>query len=76
MLELSQFSIRQYARPNGEVVALLVIAPSKTDRERVLPVSAELFHVMACILRRLTNSGSSILTGQLVPDRLFGAPER
>jgi site-specific recombinase XerD len=54
MLELSQLSIRQYVRPNGEVIALLVIAPSKTDRERVIPITAELFHVIACILRRLT----------------------
>jgi hypothetical protein len=45
LLELSQLSIRQYQRPNGEVVALLVIAPSKTERERVIPMSAELFHV-------------------------------
>jgi hypothetical protein len=36
LLELSQLSIRQYRRPNGEVVALLVVAPSKTDRERVI----------------------------------------
>ncbi|MFJ9914713.1 tyrosine-type recombinase/integrase [Actinacidiphila glaucinigra] len=57
LLELSQLSIRQYKRPNGEVVALLVIAPSKTDRERVIPVSAELFHVLACIIRRLTRGG-------------------
>ena len=54
LLELSQLSIRQYQRPNGEVIALLVVAPSKTDRERVIPMSAELFHVIACILRRLT----------------------
>lgn len=54
LLELSQLSIRQYQRPNGEVVAMLVIAPSKTDRERVVPVSAELFHVLACLIRRLT----------------------
>src|SRR5205823_9097248 len=47
LLELTQLSIRQYARPNGEVIGLLVIAPSKTDRERVLPMSAELFHVIA-----------------------------
>ncbi|MEY9965937.1 site-specific recombinase XerD [Streptacidiphilus sp. MAP12-16] len=60
LLELSQLSIRQYQRPNGEVVALLVIAPSKTDRERVIPVSAELFHVLACIIRRLTNGRSSV----------------
>jgi hypothetical protein len=54
LLELSQLSIRQYQRPSGEVIALLVIAPSKTDRERVIPVSAELFHVLACITRRLS----------------------
>jgi len=54
LLELSQLSIRQYQRPNGEVIALLVVAPSKTDRERVIPISAELFHVIATIIRRLT----------------------
>ncbi|MYR91750.1 hypothetical protein GTY41_44295 [Streptomyces sp. SID685] len=31
--ELSHLSNRQYQRPCGEVVGLLVIAPSKTDRE-------------------------------------------
>ncbi|WP_406732183.1 tyrosine-type recombinase/integrase [Streptomyces sp. NBC_01794] len=60
LLELSQLSIRQYRRPNGEVVALLVIAPSKTDRERVIPVSAELFHIIACIIRRLAKNRSTI----------------
>ncbi|QJY50783.1 site-specific integrase [Pseudonocardia broussonetiae] len=60
VLELSQLSIRQYVRPNGEVVALLVIAPSKTDRERVIPMTAELFHVIACIIRRLTRGRPAI----------------
>lgn len=60
LLELSQLSIRQYQRPNGEVIALLVIAPSKTDRERVIPMSAELFHVIACILRRLTSDRRTV----------------
>ncbi len=60
LLELSQLSIRQYQRPNGEVIALLVIAPSKTDRERVIPMSAELFHVIACILRRLTRDRRAV----------------
>jgi hypothetical protein len=60
MLELSQLSIRQYVRPNGEVVALLVIAPSKTDRERVIPMTAELFHVIATIIRRLTRDRPTI----------------
>jgi site-specific recombinase XerD len=43
LCELTHLSIRQYQRQNGEVIALLVIAPSKTDRERVIPISAELF---------------------------------
>ncbi|MEU8310625.1 site-specific integrase [Actinomadura sp. NPDC048955] len=50
--ELSHLSIRQYQRPNGEVIALLVVTPSKSDRERVIPMSAELFHVIAQIIRR------------------------
>jgi len=60
MLELSQLSTRQYVRPNGEVIALLVIAPSKTDRERVIPMTAELFHVIACVIRRLTRDRPAI----------------
>lgn len=60
LLELSQLSIRQYQRPNGEVIALLVIAPSKTDRERVIPMSAELFHVVARIIRRLTHGRATV----------------
>jgi site-specific recombinase XerD len=60
LLELSHVSIRQYQRANGEVIALLVIAPSKTDRERVIPMSAELFHVIAQIVRRQTRGGAVI----------------
>jgi site-specific recombinase XerD len=60
LLELSHLSIRQYQRPNGEVIGLLVIAPSKTDRERVIPMSAELFHVIAEIIRRHTRTGRPI----------------
>ncbi|WP_198165593.1 site-specific integrase [Nocardia fusca] len=54
LCELTYLSIRQYQRPSGEVIALLVIAPSKTDRERVIPMPAELFHIIAQILRRHT----------------------
>ena len=57
MLELTEVSIRQYERPNGEVIGLLVIAPSKTDRERVVPMPAELFHALATILRRHRRDG-------------------
>jgi site-specific recombinase XerD len=60
VLELSQLSIRQCVRPNGEVIALLVIAPSKADRERVIPMSAELFHVVATIIRRLNGTGRTV----------------
>ena len=57
LVELAHTSIRQYQRPTGEVIALLVIAPSKTDRERVIPMSAELFHVIAMIVLRQTRCG-------------------
>jgi site-specific recombinase XerD len=58
--ELTHLSVRHYQRSNGEVIALLVIAPSKTDRERVIPMSAELFHVIATITRRHTHDGKAI----------------
>lgn len=54
LVELTHLSVRQYQRPNGEVVALLVVSPSKSDRERVIPMSAELFHVIAQMIRRHT----------------------
>ncbi|MFE4823847.1 tyrosine-type recombinase/integrase [Streptomyces sp. NPDC056704] len=60
MCEVSHLSIRHYQRNNGEMVALLVISPSKTDRERVIPMSAELFHVIASVIRRHTRDGNSV----------------
>ncbi|MEV0650117.1 site-specific integrase [Phytomonospora sp. NPDC050363] len=54
LVELTHLSVRLYRRPNGEVVALLVVSPSKSDRERVIPMSAELFHVIAQVIRRHT----------------------
>ncbi|MGQ4484313.1 tyrosine-type recombinase/integrase [Streptomyces sp. SAS_281] len=60
LCELSHLSIRQYQRPKGEVIALLVIAPSKSDRERVIPMSAELFHAVAQIVRRQTRNKRTI----------------
>lgn len=60
LLELTQLSVRQYTRPGGEVIALLVIAPSKTDRERVIPMSTELFHIIAAIIGRHTSGGRKI----------------
>lgn len=60
MCELTHLSIRQYQRGSGEVIALLVVAPSKTDRERVIPMSAELFHVIASVVRRHARHGRPI----------------
>ncbi|MFD6550474.1 tyrosine-type recombinase/integrase [Streptomyces sp. NPDC058398] len=60
LVELTHLSIRQYQRPNGEVIALLVVAPSKSERERVIPMSAELFHAVAQIIRRQTRNGQAI----------------
>jgi hypothetical protein len=60
LTELTHLSIRQYQRPNGEVIALLVVAPSKSDRERVIPMSAELFHAVAQVVRRQTPGGEPI----------------
>ncbi|WP_432741795.1 tyrosine-type recombinase/integrase [Streptomyces sp. JH002] len=76
MCELTHLSIRQYLRPNGEVIALLVIAPSKTDRERVIPMSAELFHVIASIIRRHARTGRPIprVTRYDPHDKLWSPP--
>jgi site-specific recombinase XerD len=76
LLELTQLSIRQYQRPNGEVIALLVIAPSKTDRERVIPMSADLFHVLAAVIRRHTRDGRTVplITRYDAAERLHSPP--
>jgi integrase len=53
LLELSHLSIRHYRMADGQLVVLLQIAPSKTDRERVLPVCPELAHALARIVARV-----------------------
>jgi integrase len=60
LLELTHLSIRNYQRTNGEVIALLVIAPSKADRERVIPMSAELFHPIAQVVKRLRSQYGTV----------------
>ncbi|WP_217572522.1 site-specific integrase [Streptomyces sp. GbtcB7] len=60
LTELTHLSIRQYQRPNGEIIALLVVAPSKNDRERVIPMSPDLFHAIAQIVRRQTKYSRQI----------------
>ena len=55
LLELTHLSIRRYTQPDGEVMPQLHVAPSKTDAERVLPVSPELASVLAHIITRISD---------------------
>jgi integrase len=54
LLELSHHSLVQYRLPTtGELIPLLQIAPSKTDKERLLVVNPELADVLAHIINRI-----------------------
>ena len=54
LLELTHNSFVAYTLPTtGEVIPLLQITPSKTDRERLLVVSPELAEVLAIIIQRV-----------------------
>lgn len=58
--ELTHTSIAQYRLPStGELLPLLQIAPSKTDRERVLLVSPELADVLAAIISRVRGASDT-----------------
>lgn len=51
LLELSHHGLVQYRLPTtGELIPLLQIAPSKTDKERLLVASPELADVLAQIV--------------------------
>ena len=52
MLELTHLSIRAFRKPDGQVVPLVQIAPSKTNVERVLPASPALAHALSRIVSR------------------------
>jgi len=53
LLELTQLSLRHYtAASTGTLVPLLHIVPSKTDCERLIPMSPELVQVLLAVLRR------------------------
>lgn len=60
LLELTHTAIRRYVPPGGEVTPLLQVAPSKTDRERVIPVSPELSSVLAVIIRRVKGPDGTV----------------
>lgn len=52
MLELTHLSVRPLRKQNGEIVPLLQVAPSKTDEERILPMSPALAKVISDIISR------------------------
>lgn len=52
MLELTHLSIRAFRKPDGQVVPLIQIAPSKTNMERILPASPQLAHALSRIVTR------------------------
>ncbi|MEY9842937.1 tyrosine-type recombinase/integrase [Streptacidiphilus sp. EB103A] len=59
--ELSHHSIIRYKLPStGEIVPLLQVAPSKTDKERLLLISPELADVLSAIVSRIRRPGGTI----------------
>jgi site-specific recombinase XerD len=57
LLELTHLSVKQYRKPDGTVIPLLQIAPSKTDRERVFPCSPELTSALARLVNFVSVDG-------------------
>jgi integrase len=61
MLELTHRSFVAYTLPTtGEVIPLLQITPSKTDRERLLVVSPELAEVLTSIIARVRGTSQQL----------------
>ncbi|WSG60044.1 hypothetical protein OHB12_00430 [Nocardia sp. NBC_01730] len=60
LLELPHHSIQPYRQPNGTIVPLLQIAPSKTDTERVIPAGPELASVLAKVIARVAGDDGAI----------------
>ncbi len=60
LLELTHVSLRDHTMADGQRVLLLQIAPSKQDRERVLPVCPELAHVLAQVVERARGKARQI----------------
>lgn len=76
LLELTHLSIREYRMPDGQVVLLLQIAPSKIDTERVVPICPELPHVLAAVVARAKGENDHIPpVARYDPyERVVGAP--
>ncbi|WP_406491875.1 site-specific integrase [Streptomyces sp. NBC_00846] len=59
--ELSHHSIVRYKLPtSGEIVPLLQIAPSKTDKERLLLISPELADALSAVVSRIRKADGTV----------------
>lgn len=77
LLELTQLSLRHDVAPTtNTVVPLLHIVPSKTDQERLIPMSPELVKVLVEIQRRARGTGQTApLSIRYDPnEKIFGDP--
>lgn len=77
LTELTSTALFTYRLPDtGEVLPLLQIAPSKSDKERVLMVPPELAHVLARVKQRARDGGDTVpLTVRYGPyERSWTAP--
>src|SRR6185503_6670694 len=67
LLELTHLSLRPFRKPDGQIIPLLQIAPSKCDVERVLPVGPELAHVLSRIVLRISETSPDTGSGATNP---------
>jgi integrase len=77
LLELTQLSLRHYSsETTGTLVPLLHIVPSKTDAERLIPMSPELVTALVAVQRRAKAGGTHVpLSVRYDPhERLHGEP--
>ncbi|MGX4690733.1 tyrosine-type recombinase/integrase [Streptomyces sp. JNUCC 63] len=77
LLELSHYSIISYRLPTtGEVVPLLQIAPSKTEKERLLLISPELADVLSALITRVRQPDGKIaaIPAYDLHERVWNAP--
>lgn len=61
LVETTQLSLRHYVAPTtNTIIPLLHIVPSKTDAERLIPMSPDLVKVLLAVQRRARGEGSTI----------------
>jgi site-specific recombinase XerD len=76
MLEITHLSLRRYVRENTEVVPPPQIAPSKTDIERIVPISPKLLQSFAQIIARVMANQPRVplVAGYDEHEKIWGPP--